>query len=935
MLGWRFTAQSRSASNLRFHSFVIGAYALLACALTWPLLRHFHTHMPGDGIDDPALAWNLWWIKDRLVDQQNLDIFHSGWMFFPIEINLGFYTLTPLNGLLSVPLQTGLDLIVAANVILLGAYIVGAYGAFLLATSLLARTGGADAARRPLIRWAALAAGVVYAFASSRLFYASLGQFNIASTLWIPFAVLYILRTGETRRWRPAFLAGLFLTFQAWAELTYASFLLIFIALFFVWQLLAGRRLAAPGHVGSFFAYGRSLLPPFLLLGLVFVAGLLPFLWAMVPDLRQEGDFFASGGGFADVFSADVMGYLIPTRLHPLVGGWSATLPFPNDKGQHIFIGYSALLFSVAGTLSLWRALGWRGLFWPLMALWFWWLTLGPEVRWAGQATGIPGPFDLISWLPFFSGNRYPSRYSVMLMLCVSLLVGWGLVWIGMQARQRRRLFPALLSGFVVLFLFEHLSLPLPLNDFRVPSIYAQIAAQPEGGTLLELPTGWRNGARVMGRSDILIMMEQWYQTVHGKRRLGGNTSRNPDYKFTYFSEAPLIGDLIELMNADAQIDGRAYLAPALAESWDSLIARNRAIAPFVLDFLDVRSMTLHVEKSPPALVDFVEEALPVTLIEEWTGADWAGEGATIRLYAVVQDGPAGSAQGWQVDLGSPLGRLFAAEGWSPGGDSSIRYATRRQADLLLPLPAEGGRLVLALYGPAQLEQVYLNGAPTAWVARQEGEAQAIEVEVPAGSAGEVVDRLTLGFDGLYPLPALWGTETAGWPVGATGAVLPVDRPLFVRSAGKEAGDVAQIFMAGHDIAANEIGYNLAAFTPDGQLLETAAFNTLISAAESAAMAAWLERWPAGTVVAGAVRDEGSYNLGEDAVMALQRFGVGTDLRGHFRGSHAFIGVAGAPAGSAAESFAPFRQALVAAGPMVDAAHVSGGVGRIEFRRFP
>ena len=161
MLGWRFTAQSRSVSNLRFHTLVIAAYALLACALTWPLLRHFNTHMPGDGIDDPALAWNLWWIKDRLVDQQNLDIFHTDWMFFPIGINLGFYTLTPLNGLLSLPLQTGLDLIVAANVILLGAYIVGAYGAFLLAASLLARTGGADAARRPPIRWAAQAPGGV------------------------------------------------------------------------------------------------------------------------------------------------------------------------------------------------------------------------------------------------------------------------------------------------------------------------------------------------------------------------------------------------------------------------------------------------------------------------------------------------------------------------------------------------------------------------------------------------------------------------------------------------------------------------------------------------------------------------------------------------------------------------------------------------------
>ncbi|MEZ4836477.1 MAG: hypothetical protein R2873_31545 [Caldilineaceae bacterium] len=71
------------------------------------------------------------------------------------------------------------------------------------------------------------------------------------------------------------------------------------------------------------------------------------------------------------------------------------------------------------------------------------------------------------------------------------------------------------------LFIFEHLSIPLPINDFRVPSIYRDIAAEDDDFTLLELPTGWRNGKRVMGRSDVLIMMQQWYQSVHEKRRLG------------------------------------------------------------------------------------------------------------------------------------------------------------------------------------------------------------------------------------------------------------------------------------------------------------------------------------------------------------------------------------------------------------------------------
>ena len=976
-----------------WHGGVLLFYTLLAGGLTWPLLRHFTTHAPGDGIDDPSLIWNLWWIKARLDEQLNFDNFHVDWMFHPININLGFYTLTPLNGLISTPLQLAFGLIVANNLVLLSSFVLGGYGAFLLVQDLLQEQrrleiGDWRLGQSPISnlqsRLAPVLAGLIYAFASSKLFYVSLGQFNIASSQWIPFCVLYLLRMGRSTTGRSSFryalFAALFLTFQAWAELTYASFLLIFIALYFLWLLLVptlcvgmpfGRSAShlveqEPPTRSVLTAFPRrawvraisnrstersrrslqSLIPRFALLGLTFLLGISPFLWAMIPDLRREGDFFASGGGFADLFSADLMGYLIPTRLHPLLGQWVAGLPFPNDKGQQIYIGYSALVLLIIGAATLLRQPQIRirltGWFWLLMTVFFWLLTLGPHLRWAGHDLPISGPFGLISKLPFFSGNRYPSRYSVMLMLCVAVLVGYGVQNAGAKGRpgmrnaespSRSRFSSALMVLVVVIFLFEHASFPLPINDFRVPEIYQKLAAQPGDFTLLELPTGWRNGARVLGKSDKLIMMQQFYQTVHGKRRLGGNTSRNPAYKFQYFTDAPLLGDLIALMNAD---DDHKYIVGEINAQLDRMIRQDRTIAPQVLQTLGVQYVTVHVEKSPPALLRFVDDALPLTLVDEWHGPDWTGAPSTIRLYRVKTDQLSGA---WEVNLPENLGRLFLGEGWSAlAGNNGVRYATRAAADLLVNVPTEGGQLALQVFGPAPEVDFWLNGVHLATKQTlPAGGSGWLTLAIPPGVADQPVDRLELRFSGpLSPIAPLFKPPTAaGWPIGTTGAFLPPSTAIVARSAGNDVGDFAELLVNGRNVAlsGSEPAYNLVALDRQGKVLESVLFDTHTSAEASADMAHWLARWPIGTVIAGAVADEASDNLGEDAVNALTRLGVTGDLRGKLRWSHAFIGVVGAPPGSAVQQLSLLQPATAFVGPPVDGANVSGGVGRVRFSR--
>ena len=60
----------------------------------------------GDGL---LYQWNFWWIKHALFGLGSWP-YHCDYMFAPIGISLAFHDLTPLYGLLSVPLQGFLSL---------------------------------------------------------------------------------------------------------------------------------------------------------------------------------------------------------------------------------------------------------------------------------------------------------------------------------------------------------------------------------------------------------------------------------------------------------------------------------------------------------------------------------------------------------------------------------------------------------------------------------------------------------------------------------------------------------------------------------------------------------------------------------------------------------------------------------------------------------
>ena len=913
---------STRRSGLRRHLLALLLYSLLSLALTHPLVTQLASHVPGDGIDDPALAWNLWWIKHSLVDQQ-INPFISGWMFYPIGINLAFYTLTLLNGLLSVPLQVALGLVPASNLVLLSSFVLSGYGAYLLALHVLG-TGFApnkdnerNRERREVphltshvsrftFYWAAFLAGLLYAFSSSKLFYAALGQFNIASSQWIPFTVLYVLRSGRPgARLREPLLAALFLLLQAYAELTYASFLVIFIALFAGYRMVQmamggwrDRKEKRESEGGQVWRELAGLVRNLAVMGLVFAVGLAPVLANMLPDMRAEGDFLVEGGGFADIFSADLAGFSLPTQLHPLLGGvvrdmsdGSALRPdgsqWQVDKGQHLTLGLAGLALAVIG-LAVGRRRG--ALLWALSAALFFLLALGPSLRIAGYDTGLPGPFRILQELPFFKGNRYPSRFSVMLLVSVAPLVALGAQWLLAQlaavwqrrhdARGVRRRLSAVTALLAGLLIFENLSIPLPTASMATPAIYDVIAAEPAGGAVLDLPLGWRNGFSVFGKQDLIIMSQQWWQTRHGQPILGGNTSRNPEHKFRYFLEAPLLGPLTVLANAteanphiqQQMADGLAALAagdPTLGGN--ELLLAAATDGPAVLQALDIGYVVLHTDRMPSEMVTFVERYLPVAFM---------AEDGPHRLYRVATTPPPA-----EVTVRPGRDALSRGEGWSGLGQAQLEaavtdeppalWAQRRETRLLLP-PVQAGAdqitVRAAAAGPGQTLYLRVNGVDTPAQPLPETWSE-LTFDLPAGTPGEQVNDVRLRFGKTYPV------ETLDSAPG-----------LLVESAGLEAGNYAHIWLNGTDIAPNTRGYNLAIIdATTWQPRAVAAFDTHApSATASAALVGFLGHMDDDSVLAVAVRDTASDQLSDEAAQALAAWGV-SDLRGRLRWSQAAI----------------------------------------------
>jgi hypothetical protein len=608
------------------HLCVLAGYVVVAIVFSWPLPLHLGTHLTGDpGGDTGVYVWNQWVFRHELLEHGRLPYFTDSIFSLTRPANLGLHNYTTFQDLLAIPLIPTLGVVATFNVIYLLMTVFTAYCTFLLARHVTGRTAEA---------WLA---GLMFAW-SPLLVTRGMGHFSLVAAGPLAIFMLVLLKADGHERFRDAVTLGAVMWLAASTDVYYAVYCLLLGAIFLVARVLSIHRSPRSGHAvavrwaldvlvlcaasfvaalavtggGQFSVLGvpvsmRGLYTPVLVLtalaglrvawafrasiapsaridawrvmrvatvaGLVATVLLSPVLYAVGMRIATVGLESAKVYWRSSPPGVDLLSLVLPNPNHPLapasVTGWLASRP----SGYLENVASIPLIVLVVLAWA-WRT-GWRpSRWWAGVAVLFGALALGPFLHVAGINTFVPGPWALLRYVPIIGLARAPTRFSVVMMLAIAVLLATALDWIG---RRHPRWRPAVLTAAAALLIVELLPAPLTLYAAAVPRFYDHVAAAPADTRVLELPTGVRDGTSSVGN---FTARTQFFQTSHNKLLIGGYLSRVSRARVSEVRDNDVVDALFTLSEGGEISDA---MTAALIEQGPEFI-RNSRIAFVVID---------------------------------------------------------------------------------------------------------------------------------------------------------------------------------------------------------------------------------------------------------------------------------------------------------------------------------------------------------------
>ena len=462
----------------------ISRVTLLFVALTivfaWPLSVHPASLTLPSSPDGNLFLWTIGWNVHAFVHQP-FAIFDAN-MYFPQAHTLAYSENLIGSALFAAPVVwlTG-NLALGLNVVALLSVVLCGTGTYVLARRLGVRPAFA------------IIAGLVFAFSPPRFF--RLGQAHLTVVQWIPFGLAFLHAYVDTGRRRDLRWAIACFTMQALSSGHGAAFFAVAAIALVAYNAALGTRFGVGRWIRDAGVVGAALLVPVVLMAI-------PYRAVQVEmGLRRS---LADWGVAPESFIAS------PSHL------WSSVLArIPG--AEHVNETADAFLFpgvlpivlaivAVAGRRAATRTT----VFYAALTLLALWLAIGPPL----------GLWQFVYWIPGLNFIRECSRFTILAMLGLAVLAGFGAERLARRlAPPRARLLAAVLG---VALLAEFAAFPLATSEYRggdIPAADRWLATQPGPFAVAEVPLPNPRHAGPFERAQTQYLLHSaahWQKTVHG-----------------------------------------------------------------------------------------------------------------------------------------------------------------------------------------------------------------------------------------------------------------------------------------------------------------------------------------------------------------------------------------------------------------------------------
>ncbi len=515
---------------MKKHLSVLGFFILLTPLMTYPMVLHLADAVPGPPWDNFVWLYDMWWFKHSLFDL-GISPWFNPQMFHPFGYNVGLSETILASKALGLPLTFIGGEVLTFNGLVFASFILSGFCAYLLTLRLTHN------------RAAALLSGVIYAFAPYRIHALAAGWIPLLPTQWLPLTLLYLDKTIDERRTRPAALAGFFAALSALSSWYYAYMLVIILPVYLLLRARPWRSVLADRRLW------RAALAFVAIIGMMCIPVLIPAM-----GLTNQSSSWTLG--YADRWSASLDDFFLPNIYHPVWGEFflrlrSVVPEYPWYAPGFIYLGVAPLILALVALLSprvrlassrrsptgepeeergvgVRAALAWSGAVSAVLALGTTLHVFGARVYipvsgWIEQnfsrlmiilasklalhkavysalrgvnAIPIPLPgFLAFIFLPLFSAMRHWYRFGVITTLAVAILAGLGAAFLLNRVGQRGvrgiALQPALALVLVLIVLVDFVAAPLPYGlsyTSIVQPVDQWLADQPGDVAIMQFP---------------------------------------------------------------------------------------------------------------------------------------------------------------------------------------------------------------------------------------------------------------------------------------------------------------------------------------------------------------------------------------------------------------------------------------------------------------